>query len=199
MGAKIDRDKLKSDLKAAGYKVTGEGLSKASDSSGSAVSDRINEMRNEFGTRQDKLIANNPAFVYAKVYGDGKTGQEANKPVKGKKITKPPKVQHRDGEIAALGAGDYGASNSTRFDKTMNAAIYSTAAALENLHGTLKEKDARQRARDEADSKRLKAGYDAMIQGEDIYSRPGGLKKISEDADKDFEARYEKVRGVGDE
>ena len=196
MGAKIDRDKLKSDLKAAGYKVTGEGLSK---SSGSAVSDRINEMRNEFGTRQDKLIANNPAFVYAKVYGDGKTGQEANKPVKGKKITKPPKVQHRDGEIAALGAGDYGASNSTRFDKTMNAAIYSTAAALENLHGTLKEKDARQRARDEADSKRLKAGYDAMIQGEDIYSRPGGLKKISEDADKDFEARYEKVRGVGDE
>lgn len=196
MGAKIDRDKLKSDLKAAGYKVTGEGLSK---SSGSAVSDRINEMRNEFGTRQDKLIANNPAFVYAKVYGDGKTGQEANKPVKGKKITKPPKVQHRAGEIAALGAGDYGASNSTRFDKTMNAAIYSTAAALENLHGTLKEKDARQRARDEADSKRLKAGYDAMIQGEDIYSRPGGLKKISEDADKDFEARYEKVRGVGDE
>lgn len=196
MGAKIDRDKLKSDLKAAGYKVTGEGLSK---SSGSAVSDRINEMRNDFGTRQDKLIANNPAFVYAKVYGDGKTGQEANKPVKGKKITKPPKVQHRDGEIAALGAGDYGASNSTRFDKTMNAAIYSTAAALENLHGTLKEKDARQRARDEADSKRLKAGYDAMIQGEDIYSRPGGLKKISEDADKDFEARYEKVRGAGDE
>lgn len=196
MGAKIDRDKLKSDLKAAGYKVTGEGLSK---SSGSAVSDRINEMRNEFGTRQDKLIANNPAFVYAKVYGDGKTGQEANKPVKGKKITKPPKVQHRDGEIAALGAGDYGASNSTRFDKTMNAAIYSTAAALENLHGTLKEKDVRQRARDEADSKRLKAGYDAMIQGEDIYSRPGGLKKISEDADKDFEARYEKVRGAGDE
>lgn len=196
MGAKIDRDKLKLDLKAAGYKVTGEGLSK---SSGSVVSDRINEMRNEFGTRQDKLIANNPAFVYAKVYGDGRTGQEANKPVKGKKITKPPKVQHRDGEIAALGAGDYGASNSTRFDKTMNAAIYSTAAALENLHGTLKEKDARQRARDEADSKRLKAGYDAMIQGEDIYSRPGGLKKISEDADKDFEARYEKVRGVGDE
>lgn len=145
------------------------------------------------------IPANNPAFVYAKVYGDGKTGQEANKPVKGKKITKPPKVQHRDGEIAALGAGDYGASNSTRFDKTMNAAIYSTAAALENLHGTLKEKDARQRARDEADSKRLKAGYDAMIQGKDIYSRPGGLKKISEDADKDFEARYEKVRGVGDE
>ena len=129
----------------------------------------------------------------------GKTGQEANKPVKGKNITKPPKAQHRDVEIAALGAGDYGASNSTRFDKTMNAAIYSTAAALENLHGTLKEKDARQRARDEADSKRLKAGYDAMIQGEDIYSRPGGLKKISEDADKDFEARYEKVRGAGDE
>lgn len=199
MGARIDRDKLKSDLKAAGYKVTGEGLSKSSGSSGSAVSDRINEMRNEFGTRQDKLIANNPAFVYAKVYGDGKTGQEANKPVKGKKITKPPKVQHRDGEIAALGAGDYGASNSTRFDKTMNAAIYSTAAALENLHGTLKEKDVRQRARDEADSKRLKAGYDAMIQGEDIYSRPGGLKKISEDADKDFEERYEKAKGAGDE
>ena len=70
MGAKIDRDKLKSDLKAAGYKVTGEGLSKAS---GSAVSDRINEMRNEFGTRQDKQIANNPAFVYAKVYGGKRT------------------------------------------------------------------------------------------------------------------------------
>ena len=203
MGAKIDRDKLKSDLKAAGYKVTGEGLSKASDSSGSAVSDRINEMRNEFGTRQDKLIANNPAFVYAKVYGDGKTGQEANKPVKGTAIPrsrfKPADTSRPLGKASAQRAFTSTPTGNFKGEAVVKSALSSSGAALVNLYGTLKEKDVRQRARDEADSKRLKAGYDAMIQGEDIYSRPGGLKKISEDADKDFEERYEKVRGAGDE
>lgn len=203
MGAKIDRDKLKSDLKAAGYKVTGEGLSKSSGSSGSAVSDRINEMRNEFGTRQDKLIANNPAFVYAKVYGDGKTGQEANKPVKGTAIPrsrfKPADTGRPLGKASAQRAFTSTPTGNFKGEAVVKSALSSSGAALVNLYGTLKEKDVRQRARDEADSKRLKAGYDAMIQGEDIYSRPGGLKKISEDADKDFEERYEKVRGAGDE
>lgn len=203
MGAKIDRDKLKSDLKAAGYKVTGEGLSKSSGSSGSAVSDRINEMRNEFGTRQDKLIANNPAFVYAKVYGDGKTGQEANKPVKGTAIPrsrfKPADTGRPLGKASAQRAFTSTPTGNFKGEAVVKSALSSSGAALVNLYGTLKEKDVRQRARDEADSKRLKAGYDAMIQGEDIYSRPGGLKKISEDADKDFEERYEKVKGAGDE
>lgn len=203
MGAKIDRDKLKSDLKAAGYKVTGEGLSKASDSSGSAVSDRINEMRNELGTRQDKLIADNPAFVYAKVYGDGRTGQEANKPVKGTAIPrsrfKPADTGRPLGKASAQRAFTSTPTGNFKGEAVVKSALSSSGAALVNLYGTLKEKDVRQRARDEADSKRLKAGYDAMIQGEDIYSRPGGLKKISEDADKDFEERYEKVRGAGDE
>lgn len=203
MGAKIDRDKLKSDLKAAGYKVTGEGLSKSSGSSGSAVSDRINEMRNEFGTRQDKLIANNPSFVYAKVYGDGKTGQEANKPVKGTAIPrsrfKPADTGRPLGKASAQRAFTSTPTGNFKGEAVVKSALSSSGAALVNLYGTLKEKDVRQRARDEADSKRLKAGYDAMIQGEDIYSRPGGLKKISEDADKDFEERYEKVRGAGDE
>lgn len=203
MGAKIDRDKLKSDLKAAGYKVTGEGLSKASGSSGSAVSDRINEMRNEFGTRQDKLIADNPAFVYAKVYGDGRTGQEANKPVKGTAIPrsrfKPADTGRPLGKASAQRAFTSTPTGNFKGEAVVKSALSSSGAALVNLYGTLKEKDVRQRARDEADSKRLKAGYDAMIQGEDIYSRPGGLKKISEDADKDFEERYEKVRGAGDE
>lgn len=134
MGAKIDRDKLKSDLKAAGYKVTGEGLSK---SSGSAVSDRINEMRNEFGTRQDKLIANNPAFVYAKVYGDGKTGQEANKPVKGTAIPrsrfKPADTNRPLGRASAQRAFTSTPTGNFKGEAVVKSALSSSGAAYKKL------------------------------------------------------------------
>lgn len=134
MGAKIDRDKLKSDLKAAGYKVTGEGLSK---SSGSAVSDRINEMRNEFGTRQDKLIADNPAFVYAKVYGDGKTGQEANKPVKGTAIPrsrfKPADTGRPLGRASAQRAFTSTPTGNFKGEAVVKSALSSSGAAYKKL------------------------------------------------------------------
>ena len=134
MGAKIDRDKLKSDLKAAGYKVTGEGLSK---SSGSAVSDRINEMRNEFGTRQDKLIADNPAFVYAKVYGDGKTGQEANKPVKGTAIPrsrfKPADTDRPLGRASAQRAFTSTPTGNFKGEAVVKSALSSSGAAYKKL------------------------------------------------------------------
>ncbi len=137
MGAKIDRDKLKSDLKAAGYKVTGEGLSKSSGSSGSAVSDRINEMRNDFGTRQDKLIANNPAFVYAKVYGDGKTGQEANKPVKGTAIPrsrfKPADTGRPLGRASAQRAFTSTPTGNFKGEAVVKSALSSSGAAYKKL------------------------------------------------------------------
>lgn len=134
MGAKIDRDKLKSDLKAAGYKVTGEGLSKAS---GSAVSDRINEMRNDFGTRQDKLIANNPAFVYAKVYGDGRTGQEANKPVKGtatpRSRFKPADTDRPLGRASAQRAFTSTPTGNFKGEAVLKSALSSSGAAYKKL------------------------------------------------------------------
>lgn len=137
MGTKIDRDKLKSDLKAAGYKVTGEGLSKSSDSSGSAVSDRINEMRNEFGTRQDKLIADNPAFVYAKVYGDGRTGQEANKPVKGTAIPrsrfKPADTGRPLGKASAQRAFTSTPTGNFKGEAVVKSALSSSGAAYKKL------------------------------------------------------------------
>lgn len=134
MGAKIDRDKLKSDLKAAGYKVTGEGLSK---SSGSAVSDRINEMRNDFGTRQDKLIASNPAFVYAKVYGDGRTGQEANKPVKGtatpRSRFKPADTDRPLGRASAQRAFTSTPTGNFKGEAVLKSALSSSGAAYKKL------------------------------------------------------------------
>lgn len=134
MGAKIDRDKLKSDLKAAGYKVTGEGLSK---SSGSAVSDRINEMRNDFGTRQDKLIANNPAFVYAKVYGDGRTGQEANNPVKGtatpRSRFKPADTDRPLGRASAQRAFTSTPTGNFKGEAVLKSALSSSGAAYKKL------------------------------------------------------------------
>ena len=91
----------------------------------------------------------------------GKTGQEANKPVKGKNITKPPKVQHRDVEIAAsdwrekyqkaikdgsaakryqesskdriVGGKRTTGDGATRVDQVMAAAINSTLSAFQKL------------------------------------------------------------------
>ena len=145
----------------------------------------------------DAILANNPAFVYAQVYGNGKTGTAANKPVQGKERTRKSTKERKPGEISALGAGDYGASKPTRFDDTVSSGVYSTVASLSNLVGLSRELDARTRARDEADSARLKKERDAALAGEDINTRKGGLKKQHEDNVKDFEQRAARVAGVG--
>jgi hypothetical protein len=112
MAKKINREEIKAEVKrrqqnaardyaekanliAAGYKTA-----KTNSASGSAgkkpigasnsksnVLSQIDEIRNDLGSRNklsaDALMANNPAYVYTKAYGDGTTGAAANKPVKG--------------------------------------------------------------------------------------------------------------------
>ncbi len=152
---------------------------------------------NSFSAYTDKeiemLLQNNPAYVYAQAYGTRKTLTKGSDALAhGKK-----EEERKPGQINAMGAGDYGASNPTRFDKTVNAAIYGAGASFSNLFGLLDEKDAQTRARDEADSARLRAGREASLQGEDINTREGGLKKQSEDSKKDFDERAAKLAGAG--
>lgn len=85
----------KANLIAAGYKTA-----KTNSASGSAgkkpigasnsksnVLSQIDEIRNDLGSRNklsaDALMANNPAYVYTKAYGDGTAGAAANKVIKG--------------------------------------------------------------------------------------------------------------------
>lgn len=139
------------------------------------------------------LARNNPAFAALQQAGNAKKLTKGSDAISyGKKSS-----ERKPGQISALGAGDYGASKTTRFDATANAAIYSTAGAFSNLFGLLKEKDAQTKARDAADSARLKAGYDAMLNGEDINTRKGGLKKQHEDSQKAFERGYAALAGAG--
>lgn len=153
---------------------------------------------NSFSAYTDKeiemLMQNNPAYVYAQAYGTRKTLTKGSDALAhGKKEEE----ERKPGQINAMGAGDYGASNPTRFDKTVNAAIYGAGASFSNLFGLLDEKDAQTRARDEADSARLRAGREASLQGEDINTREGGLNKQSEDSKKDFDERAAKLAGAG--
>lgn len=139
------------------------------------------------------LARNNPAFAALQQARNAKKLTKGSDAISyGKKSS-----ERKPGQISALGAGDYGASKTTRFDATANAAIYSTAGAFSNLFGLLKEKDAQTKARDAADSARLKAGYDAMLNGEDINTREGGLKKQHEDSRKAFERGYAALAGAG--
>lgn len=101
--------------------------------------------------------------------------------------------------INALGAGDYGASKNTRADNVLRASGTSAAGAIVYLKGLLDEIDAQTKARDEADSARLKAGRDAAEQGIDINTADGGLKKAHEEQQKDFETRAAKYAGVGED
>ncbi len=78
----------------------------------------------------DEIWANNPAYAYLKASG-AKTGgitKGSDAIVKGTANSIKSPVQ-----IAALGAGDYGASNSTRFDKVLNAAVSGSAGAYKKL------------------------------------------------------------------
>lgn len=99
---KFDPEKLKSDIKA-GFKSSQTDYSKKPTSNSKTSSNKTNTKKQVIGN--DALSRNNPAS-FGKVSNERKPGQ-----------------------INALGAGDYGASKSTRFDKVINAAISGTASA----------------------------------------------------------------------
>lgn len=154
---------------------------------------KVGKNRGQLPGVSEVLARNNPAFAALQQAGNAKKLTKGSDAISyGKKSS-----ERKLGQISALGAGDYGASKTTRFDATANAAIYSTAGAFSNLFGLLKEKDAQTKARDAADSARLKAGYDAMLNGEDINTREGGLKKQHEDSQKAFERGYAALAGAG--
>ena len=160
----------------------------------------IADVRKEIGDTKPAVDANGHAIL-VKGTGKSKAANEADTAfgthAHGNALGTGKKEERKPGQINAMGAGDYGASNPTRFDKTVNAAIYGAGASLSNLFGLLDEKDAQTRARDEADSARLRAGREASLQGEDINTREGGLKKQSEDSRKDFDERAVKLAGAG--
>jgi hypothetical protein len=154
---------------------------------------KVGKNRGQLPEVSEVLARNNPAFAALQQAGNAKKLTKGSDAISyGKKSS-----ERKPGQISALGAGDYGASKTTRFDATANAAIYSTAGAFSNLFGLMKEKDAQTKARDAADSARLKAGYDAMLNGEDINTREGGLKKQHEDSQKAFERGYAALAGAG--
>ena len=109
--------------------------------SNSNVCAQIDEIRNTLGikknagtTTEKALAANNPAFVYLQKAG-GTTGgikKGSDALVKGTASSIKNPVQ-----IAALGAGDYGASNSTRLDKVINAAVSGSASGYKKLAADL--------------------------------------------------------------
>ena len=119
---KFDPEKLKSDIKA-GFKSSQTDYSKKPTSNSKTSSNKTNTKKQVIGN--DALSRNNPAFAYLQNEGGGK------KIIKGSDAVSLGKVsnERKPGQINALGAGDYGASKSTRFDKVINAAISSTASA----------------------------------------------------------------------
>ena len=128
--------------------------------------------------------------------------QTASKDAEVKSSTGKKKTSTKKGgsvSINAFGAGDYGASKTTKVDSTLKAAGANAAASFTYLKGLLDEIDAQTKARDEADSARLKAGRDAAEQGIDINTADGGLKKAHEEQQKDFETRAAKYAGVGED
>lgn len=119
---KFDPEKLKSDVKA-GFKSSQTDYSKKPTSNSKTSSNKTNTKKQVIGN--DALSRNNPAFAYLQNEGGGK------KIIKGSDAVSLGKVsnERKPGQINALGAGDYGASKSTRFDKVINAAISGTASA----------------------------------------------------------------------
>lgn len=119
---KFDPEKLKSDIKA-GFKSSQTDYSKKPTSNSKTSSNKTNTKKQVIGN--DALSRNNPAFAYLQNEGGGK------KIIKGSDAVSLGKVsnERKPGQINALGAGDYGASKSTRFDKVINAAISGTASA----------------------------------------------------------------------
>lgn len=119
---KFDPEKLKSDIKA-GFKSSQTDYSKKPTSNSKTSSNKTNTKKRVIGN--DALSRNNPAFAYLQKEGGGKEIIKGSDAVSLGKVSN----ERKPGQINALGAGDYGASKSTRFDKVINAAISGTASA----------------------------------------------------------------------
>lgn len=119
---KFDPEKLKSDIKA-GFKSSQTDYSKKPTSNSKTSSNKTNTKKQVIGN--DALSRNNPAFAYLQNEGGGKKITKGSDAVSLGKVSN----ERKPGQINALGAGDYGASKSTRFDKVINAAISGTASA----------------------------------------------------------------------
>lgn len=118
------------------------------------------------------LAANNPGYVAAQKYGNGKTGTAANKVVKG---TSQQSTERKPGQTNALGGGTY---NKTKLDSTLNAAVYNTAGTLANLWGTIQ-------------------ALDESLKGTDEYTAVGGLNKITDrEGDKKKAMEANRVKSV---
>ena len=166
MAKKINREEIKAEVKrrqqnaardyaekanliAAGYKTA-----KTNSASGSAgkkpigasnsksnVLSQIDEIRNDLGSRNklsaDALIANNPAYVYTKAYGDGKTGAAANRPVKGTATPRsrfePAETGRPLGRASAQRAFTSTPTGNFKGEAILKSALSSSGAAYKKL------------------------------------------------------------------
>lgn len=139
----------KANLIAAGYKTA-----KTNSASGSAgkkpigasnsksnVLSQIDEIRNDLGSRNklsaDALMANNPAYVYTKAYGDGKTGAAANRPVKGTATPRsrfePAETGRPLGRASAQRAFTSTPTGNFKGEAILKSALSSSGAAYKKL------------------------------------------------------------------
>lgn len=166
MAKKINREEIKAEVKrrqqnaardytekanliAAGYKTA-----KTNSASGSAgkkpigasnsksnVLSQIDEIRNDLGSRNklsaDALMANNPAYVYTKAYGDGKTGAAANRPVKGTATPRsrfePAETGRPLGRASAQRAFTSTPTGNFKGEAILKSALSSSGAAYKKL------------------------------------------------------------------
>ena len=81
---------------------------------------KVGKNRGQLPGVSEVLARNNPAFAALQQAGSAKKLTKGSDAISyGKKSS-----ERKPGQISALGAGDYGASKTTRFDATANAAIY---------------------------------------------------------------------------
>lgn len=151
----------------------------------------ISDVRNDVNAKPNQAKTSDGKPVIVK--GNAKTTQ-------GKKTNTTPKDTDKPlGRASGQRAFTSTPKGDTKGESTLKAAGTGAAAAYTYLKGLLDEIDAQTKARDEADSARLKAGRDAAEQGVDINTADGGLKKAHEEQQKDFEARAAKYAGVGED
>lgn len=85
----------------------------------------------------DALIANNPAYVYTKAYGDGKTGAAANRPVKGTATPRsrfePADTGRPLGRASAQRAFTSTPTGNFKGEAVLKSALSSTGAAYKKL------------------------------------------------------------------
>lgn len=166
MAKKINREEIKAEVKrrqqnaardyaekanliAAGYKTA-----KTNSASGSAgkkpigasnsksnVLSQIDEIRNDLGSRNklsaEALMANNPAYVYTKAYGDGKTGAAANRPVNGTATPRsrfePAETGRPLGRASAQRAFTSTPTGNFKGEAILKSALSSSGAAYKKL------------------------------------------------------------------